>query len=98
MSLLLLATLFGAQAWAAADHDSSYLRESRERLKALIRINTSNPPGNELLAASYLEKELAREGIASELYTSTGTRASLIARLKGSGKKRPIVLMCHTDV
>lgn len=97
MNPLLLLALLALPA-AAADIDEAYVRESRERLKALVRLDTSNPPGNEILAARYLKAELAREGIPSEIFTSSPTRSSLIARLKGSGAKRPIVLMCHTDV
>lgn len=79
-------------------YSSELSQEALIHLKALIRLDTSNPPGNEWLAASYLKNQLDREGIAASLYTSTGTRTSLIARLKGSGAKRPFILMCHTDV
>ncbi len=72
--------------------------EALEHLRALIRLDTSNPPGNELAAARYLKDALDLEAIGSEIYVSTGQRASLIARLRGSGKKKPLLLMCHTDV
>ncbi len=75
-----------------------FLLEARRHLKALVRLDTSNPPGNEILAARYLKGELDRERIPSEIYTSSPTRASLIARLKGSRAKKPLILMCHTDV
>ncbi|MBI4422374.1 MAG: M20/M25/M40 family metallo-hydrolase [Elusimicrobia bacterium] len=64
----------------------------------MIRIDTSNPPGNELAAARYLESALERDGIASRVLVSSGTRASLVARVQGSGRKRPFLLACHTDV
>lgn len=83
---------------AASAVSESFTQQTRRVLKALVRLDTSNPPGNEILAARYLQGELAKDGIASQIYTSTGTRSSLIARLKGTGRKRPIVLMCHTDV
>ncbi len=94
------ATVAGSTAPAAvaAGSGESYTEQTRRLLKALVRLDTSNPPGNEILAARYLQSELAKDGIASQIYTSTGTRASLIARLKGDGSRRPIVLMCHTDV
>ncbi|MBI3553843.1 MAG: M20/M25/M40 family metallo-hydrolase [Elusimicrobia bacterium] len=88
----------GVAAAAPADPEAAYFAESRERLKALVRLDTSNPPGNEIIAADYLKTELAKDGIASEIFTSSPTRSSLVARLKGSGAMRPIVLMCHTDV
>lgn len=69
-----------------------------EHLRALIRLDTTNPPGNEILAARYIKEELDKEGIRSEILASTGTRASLLARLPGSGRKRPFLIICHTDV
>src|SRR5262249_54062689 len=67
-------------------------------LTALVRIDTSNPPGNEIRAAEYIKSVLDREGIASEIFESAPGRASIVARLKGSGKKKPLLLMGHLDV
>ncbi|MBI4667912.1 MAG: M20/M25/M40 family metallo-hydrolase [Elusimicrobia bacterium] len=78
--------------------DKRFYHDARESLKALIGLDTSNPPGNEILAARYLKKQLDHEGIPSRILTSKGTRSSLITRLKGSGAKRPLILMNHTDV
>lgn len=72
--------------------------EAIQTLQGLIRINTSNPPGNETQAAGYLKGILEREGIPAELFALDTNRANLVARLKGSGKKRPLLLMGHTDV
>jgi acetylornithine deacetylase/succinyl-diaminopimelate desuccinylase-like protein len=92
LGLVLLAASVSAQ-------DMTALRaETREHLKALIRFDTSNPPGNELVAAEYLKKVLEKDGIPSQIYVSTGARASLIARLKGAGPGKALLLMCHTDV
>jgi acetylornithine deacetylase/succinyl-diaminopimelate desuccinylase-like protein len=63
-----------------------------------VRINTSNPPGNETAAANYVKAVLASEGIDSELYALEPERANLVARIKGNGSKRPILIMGHTDV
>ena len=82
----------------ATDLDADLKRETLAHTKALIALDTSNPPGNEIIAARYIADELSKDGITSELYTSTGTRTSLVARLKGDGSKRPLLLMCHTDV
>lgn len=98
----LAALLLAGAAWrAAAAQDvqpETLTQQTRRVLADLVRLDTTNPPGNEILAARYLQDQLTPLGIPSEIYTSTGTRASLIARLKGNGSKRPIVLMCHTDV
>ena len=72
--------------------------ESLQHLVELIKLNTSNPPGNESLAANYLKAVLAAEGIESQLYSREAGRANLVARIKGNGSKRPILVMGHTDV
>jgi len=72
--------------------------ESLQHLAELIKINTTNPPGNETRAANYLKAVLAAEGIDSQLYSLDSDRANLVARIKGNGSKRPILVMGHTDV
>jgi acetylornithine deacetylase/succinyl-diaminopimelate desuccinylase-like protein len=67
-------------------------------LSDLIRIDTSNPPGNETAACAYIKSVLDQAGIASEIIELEPGRGNLVARLKGSGRKRPILLMAHTDV
>ena len=69
-----------------------------EYLSALVKIDTSNPPGNEIKAAQYIQGVLTKEGITSEIFESAPGRATLVARLKGNGKKKPIMLMAHIDV
>jgi acetylornithine deacetylase/succinyl-diaminopimelate desuccinylase-like protein len=72
--------------------------EAVEHLTALVKLDTSNPPGNEILAAEYIKSLLDREGIASEIFESAPGRASIVARLAGNGKKKPLLLMGHLDV
>ena len=72
--------------------------EAVQHLVELVRINTTNPPGNETLVVEYLEEVLAKEGIQSQRYALQGDRANLVARVKGNGSRRPILLMGHTDV
>ncbi len=67
-------------------------------LQALIRFDTTNPPGNELPLAQFLEDIFAEGGIPTTLLLPTPSRAALIARLKGNGNKRPIILLAHMDV
>lgn len=66
--------------------------------RALVRIDTSNPPGKEIEAVEYLQRVLAAEGIPSKILALEPNRPNLVARLKGSGSKRPLLLMAHTDV
>ena len=72
--------------------------EVRDLLTDLIKINTTNPPGNELEAARYLKAFLEREGIESTIYESAPGRGNLVARIPGDGKGRPLVLLAHLDV
>src|SRR5262249_14768125 len=72
--------------------------EAVELLQSLVRIDTSNPPGNETKAADYIKSVLDNEGIASEIFALEAGRGSIVARLKGNGSKRPLLLMAHTDV
>jgi acetylornithine deacetylase/succinyl-diaminopimelate desuccinylase-like protein len=68
------------------------------RFTELLQIDTSNPPGNETKAATHLKQILEKEGIPCQLFALEPDRANLIARLKGSGAKRPLLVMGHTDV
>src|SRR5689334_9215063 len=71
--------------------------EAVKRLQEMIRIDTSNPPGNETKLAQYLKALLDKEGIASEIIEKEAGRGNLIARIKGNGSKKPILLMGHED-
>jgi acetylornithine deacetylase/succinyl-diaminopimelate desuccinylase-like protein len=70
-------------------------------LQGLIRINTTNPPGNELVAAKYLAAILDREGIHSEIFETAPGRGFLVARLSSNAMPDPskaLLLMGHLDV
>jgi acetylornithine deacetylase/succinyl-diaminopimelate desuccinylase-like protein len=72
--------------------------ETLRHFSELVRMDTSDPPGNEKSAADYLKKVLEQEGIAVETFALEPNRPNVVARLKGSGAKRPLLLMGHTDV
>jgi acetylornithine deacetylase/succinyl-diaminopimelate desuccinylase-like protein len=67
-------------------------------LSDLIRINTTNPPGNETNAAQYLVENLGKDDIKCELYESALGRGSVVTRLKGNGEKPRLLLLSHLDV
>ena len=67
-------------------------------LKDLIRINTTNPPGGEKAAADYIAGILKKEDIPFTLLESAPGRGNVVARLRGSGKKPPLLLNAHLDV
>ena len=72
--------------------------ETMSHYQALLRIDTSDPPGREADAVAYLRQVLEKEGITVQTFASEPHRPNLVARLKGSGRKRPLLLMGHTDV
>lgn len=72
--------------------------ETIAQLQALIRFDTTNPPGNELPLAEHITQVLARDGIESRLLVPMPDRAAVIARIKGNGKKRAVMLLAHMDV
>ncbi|MEM3770305.1 MAG: M20/M25/M40 family metallo-hydrolase [Candidatus Bathyarchaeia archaeon] len=67
-------------------------------LSDLIRINTTNPPGNETQAAKYLAETLEKEGFKCEVLESASGRGNVITRLKGTGEKPSLLLLSHLDV
>jgi acetylornithine deacetylase/succinyl-diaminopimelate desuccinylase-like protein len=84
---------------APGAHASGKLAErAKEYLADLVRLDTTNPPGNETAAAEYLKSVAGRWGIPSELLGADPSRLNFVARLPGSGKARPLLLMAHTDV
>lgn len=72
--------------------------ETIAHLQALLRFDTTNPPGNELPLAEYLVGVLERDGIATEVLEPRPNRAQVIARIRGNGKRRPVMLLAHMDV
>jgi acetylornithine deacetylase/succinyl-diaminopimelate desuccinylase-like protein len=71
--------------------------ETIRHYRGLVQIDTSNPPGNEIKAVEYLQKVLTAEGIPSKILALDPNRPNLVARLKGNGSKRPLLLLAHTD-
>jgi len=83
----------------AADIDwGDVERQATEFLSTYIQIDTTNPPGNEMAAARFLADRFAQGGIEAHIFESAPGRASVLARLKGSGGGRPVILLNHLDV
>ena len=96
IGILAATVAIAAQAPGAVDW-SAVERESMDHFQAVLRFDTSDPPGNERPAAEYLKQVLEREGIATKVFELEPNRPNVVARLKGSGKKRPLLMMGHTD-
>lgn len=67
-------------------------------MRELLRIDTSNPPGNEEDAILFIDEFFDREGIPTEIFRAAPKRANLIARITGKKKGKPVVLLSHIDV
>jgi acetylornithine deacetylase/succinyl-diaminopimelate desuccinylase-like protein len=76
----------------------SLREEVTEVLQGLIRIDTTNPPGNETAAAEFLRDYLEGNGVTCELYARVPERANLVARIPGRGDGPRLLLLSHTDV
>jgi acetylornithine deacetylase/succinyl-diaminopimelate desuccinylase-like protein len=72
--------------------------EAVELLSNLIKIDTTNPPGNEKPAAELLEKYFQEFGIKTKIVESEKDRASVIAELEGEKNGKPLILLSHLDV
>jgi acetylornithine deacetylase/succinyl-diaminopimelate desuccinylase-like protein len=73
-------------------------QEVTELLQELIRTNTTNPPGNETVAAELLRDYLEASGVSCELYARIPERANLVARIPGRGSGPSLLFLSHTDV
>jgi len=99
LSLVLVPAVLNGQT-RPTDWDS-LARESQAVLANYLRVNTTNPPGNEILGARFLKAILDREGIEAQILDTTQigpNRANLYARLHGNGGKKAIALVHHIDV
>jgi acetylornithine deacetylase/succinyl-diaminopimelate desuccinylase-like protein len=94
LPLLLYALTATAQ---TAPDWSKVNEESMRHFQALVRIDTTDPPGNETKVVDYVKKVLEAEGIAVTVAAKDPARANLIARLKGNGSKRPLLIVGHSD-
>src|SRR5579863_2967550 len=72
--------------------------ETVAHVRDLLRLDTRNPPGNEVRAAEYLHALFEAAGIPCEIVGPSTDRGTFIARLKGDGSAPPLLLMSHTDV
>src|SRR5256714_6616859 len=87
-----LLTAPGEADWEALGDEATAL------LSQYLRINTTNPPGNEIAAARWLAQVLERDGITARIFEPAPGKANLYARLAGDGTARPLILLNHMDV
>lgn len=94
--LLLAAAALSAQVptmdWKAQE------AETLRHFRALVQIDSSNPPGNETAVTNYLKQTFDAAGIENSVFAMAPNRANIVARIRGNGSKRPVLVMAHTDV
>jgi acetylornithine deacetylase/succinyl-diaminopimelate desuccinylase-like protein len=95
-TLVLLVLATGAVA-AQAPNQTALEEEVMRHYQAVLRIDSTDPPGNESGVAAYVKEQLEKEGIATQTFQLEPNRPNLVARLKGTGTKKPLLIMAHTD-
>ncbi len=81
-----------------AIHFEDAQREALDLFIEYLKIDTTNPPGNETRAAQFFANICKREGIEHQVFEPFPGRGTLWARVRGDGSKRPLILLNHTDV
>ena len=71
--------------------------EAMRNFQSLVQIDSTNPPGNETRVVEFVKKVFDAEGIPSLIVAKDPARANLIARIKGNGSKKPLLIMGHSD-
>ena len=74
------------------------LDETVELLRDFLRIDTTNPPGNEEKGAVFIQEVLRRKGLSSYIYQAEPGRANILSRIKGRLDGPPVILLSHIDV
>src|SRR5687767_2915820 len=99
-SLMLLFAATVSSSLIAQSKEPNWTQVEAETLKhfqAIIKMDTTDPPGGEKPVADYLKQVLEAEGIPVQVFSKEPNRPNIVARIKGSGKQRPLLLMAHTD-
>lgn len=90
--------VLGATALAAQAPSQTALEEEVMRhYQSVLRIDSTDPPGNESGVVAYVKEQLEKDGIATQTFQLEPNRPNLVARLRGNGSKKPLLIMAHTD-
>lgn len=99
--LLILPLIASSSTSRAAGNGVNWDEVQKEALELFIqylKIDTTNPPGNEIRAARFFAGICKREGIEHQVFEPSPGRGVIWARVRGDGSRRPIVLLNHSDV
>ena len=97
MSKSLLIALLALGASAQTPDWPKINAETLKHYTSVVQIDSTDPPGNETKVVEYVKKVLEAEGIPVVVSAKDPARANLIARIKGNGSKKPLLIMGHTD-
>lgn len=98
LSLLSAAFLLSVFSVQAAESDWTAINEETlEHFQAMVRLDTADPPGREIDLTHYITGILDAEGIEYEVFALEENRPNIVARIRGNGSKRPLLLMAHQD-
>ncbi len=98
---LLVILLLTLPSWAVAATKPNWPvveKEATTYFQQYLRIDTTNPPGNETAGAKFLQSLLEKEAIRCRLLESKPGRGNLFAYIDTGGKKAPLILLNHIDV
>ncbi|MGE0461857.1 MAG: M20/M25/M40 family metallo-hydrolase [Vicinamibacterales bacterium] len=99
--LLLLATSLSAAQAPQQPNWTAVEEETLRHFQAIVQMDTTDPPGTppggEKPVADYLKQVLEKEGIPVQVFALEANRPNIVARLKGNGSKRPLLIMGHSD-
>lgn len=98
LALFALAPRARAQSTARSPDWHALENEAVQKLSAYVRVDTTNPPGNEIRAAQWYARIFQAEGIPYQIAESAPGRGNIFARLKGSGSAPALILLNHMDV
>ena len=97
---LLIATLLSTSLLAQTPAQPDWAKVDEETLRhflAIVKMDTTDPPGGEKPVVDYLKQVLEADGIPVQTFALEPNRPNLVARIKGSGRQRPLLLMGHSD-
>src|SRR5919106_3372623 len=100
VAFLLVTVLTSASIGAQSGRQPDWAKIDEETLRhfqAIIKMDSTDPPGKEDHVVAYLKQVLESEGIPVQIFSKEPHRPNLVARIKGTGKQRPLLLMAHTD-
>src|SRR5579872_626797 len=97
MSKSILLVLIAVAASAQTPDWPKVQAETLRHYTNVVQMDTTDPPGNETKVVEYVKKVLEAEGIPAIVSAKEPARANLVARIKGNGSKKPLLIMGHTD-